>query len=308
MVGAPLLVSLPGHEWAGARLADALSADLGAITFRRFPDSDYSVRVETPCTGRDIVLFVNLYRPDTQMIPLLSSAQALRDAGAHRVVLVTPYLPYMRQDAPFQPGEMATSRVFAKLLSYSLDGLITVDPHLDRCVDLDDVYSIPTMALHAAPIVANWIYGHIDRPVIVGSDSESDQWVRNVGHLAGAPHFALAKTRRGDRNIEVTVPPFDDWLGYTPVLVNDTISTARAMIETVRHLVDAGYPRCVCIGIHGLFAEHVREELEAAGAVSIVTCNTIEHPTNAIDITGLLADGVRTLLEAGPKLVSAQEM
>jgi ribose-phosphate pyrophosphokinase len=68
------------------------------------------------------------------------------------------------------------------------------------------------------------------------------------------------------------------------------------MIETVRHLQRTGMPAPVCIAVHGIFAGDAYRELLAAGAARVVTCNTVPHETNAIDVTGLLADGVRAAL------------
>ena len=48
--------------------------------------------------------------------------------------------------------------------------------------------------------------------------------------------------------------------------------------------------------MHGIFAGNALEELMQAGAARVVTTNTIAHSTNGIDISGLLAEGVRALI------------
>lgn len=63
------------------------------------------------------------------------------------------------------------------------------------------------------------------------------------------------------------------------------------MIETVGHLKTAGLPGPVCVGVHAVFADRAYEDLLAAGA-RIVTCNTIPHPSNAIDVSGSIAQAV----------------
>jgi ribose-phosphate pyrophosphokinase len=292
-----VVFSLPGNEALAARLATALDAGVGTLIVREFPDGETYVRGETPCQGRDAVLAANLFQPNAQILPLLFCVRALRELGAQRVTLVSPYLPYMRQDTRFQSGEVVTSRIFAKLLSDTIDGLVTVDPHLHRFETLDEIYAIPSRVQHAAPAIAAWIQAHIDRPVIVGPDSESQQWVSEVARMARAPHLVLSKTRRGDHDVEITVPPLESWREHTPVLVDDIISTARTMIATIGHLSKAGYTPPICIGIHGIFAANAYESLTTAGAADVVTCNTVSHPSNAIDLTHMLADGVRSLHE-----------
>ncbi len=298
MSAATRIFSLPGNEALAARLAAALGAPEGKLTVRRFPDGETYVRGETRCDGQDVGLVANLFRPDAQVLPLLFSADALRGLGARRVSLVTPYLPYMRQDTRFRPGEVVTSRLFARLLSDVLDGLVTVDPHLHRYASLDEIYELDTRVLHATASMARYIREHVHRPVIVGPDEESEQWVGEVAGLARAPCIVLSKVRRGDREVEIRVPPLDAWEGHTPVLVDDIISTARTMTETIGHLRAAGYPAPVCIGVHAVFAGDAYQALQKAGASRIVTCNTLPHPSNAIDVTGLLVEGLRAQLES----------
>ncbi len=292
----PLLLPLPGNEEIGERLADRIGAERGQPTVRRFPDAESYVRLDRTVAGRSIVLVCTLDRPDDKLLPLLFTAAAARELGAARVGLVAPYLAYMRQDHRFQEGEAVTSRYFAALIAGAVDWLVTVDPHLHRISSLNEIYSIDARVVRAAPMVAEWIAARVERPVLVGPDAESAQWVSAVAADAGSPFMVLEKVRRGDRDVEIAMPEVSRWSGHTPVLVDDIVSTARTMIETVRHLRRAGLRPPVCVGVHAIFAGAAYQELRAAGAASVVTCNTIPHPSNAIDLTGAIADGVRGAL------------
>jgi ribose-phosphate pyrophosphokinase len=258
------------------------------------------VRIDAPVTGRDVILLCTLDRPDDKLLPLLFAAGTAKEFGAARVGLVAPYLAYMRQDQRFQPGEAVTSVHFARLLSASVDWLVTVDPHLHRRSRLGEIYSIPARVVHAAPLVSAWIRQHVAAPVLIGPDSESEQWVAAVAGAAGAPYVVLQKIRRGDREVEVSVPDVERWRARTPVLVDDIISTARTMIATVGHLRRAQFAPPVCIGVHAVFAGDAHAELLAAGAARVVTGNTIAHESNAIDVSDILAEAVRELESARP--------
>jgi ribose-phosphate pyrophosphokinase len=236
-----------------------------------------------------------LGRPDDKFLPLMFAAAAARELDAAKVGLVSPYLAYMRQDRRFQPGEAVTSTYFARLLSSQIDWLVTVDPHLHRRESLAEIYSIPTQVMHAAPLISDWIRAEVKRPLLIGPDSESEQWVAAVACNAGAPHVVLWKMRRGDRDVEVSVPDVARWRDHTPVLVDDIVSTGRTMIETIGHLKREGMQPPVCIGVHGIFAVEAFSDLMAAGAGRVVTTNTIPHMTNSIDVTALLAHGVRAV-------------
>lgn len=290
-----LVFALPGNEAMAEALAARLGADLGHLAVRSFPDGETYLRYESDVQGRKAILVCTLNRPDSKFLPLLFAAAAARELGAAGVGLVAPYLCYMRQDRRFQPGEAVTSTYFARALSEWVDWLVTVDPHLHRRGSLSEIYTVPSIAVNASPLIADWIRKEVSTPVLVGPDEESAQWVADVARRAGAPHIVLEKVRRGDRDVEITVPELDRWRDRTPVLVDDIVSTARTMIETVRHLRRAGLPAPVCIAVHGLFAEGSDHALLSAGAQRVVTTNTLPHTSNAIDVTGLLADGVRRL-------------
>ena len=293
-----MVFHLPGHEALAERIATRLDLEQGSLTVREFPDGETYVRGETPCQGREVILAANLFRPNAQLLPLIYCVRAIRVLGARRVFLISPYLPYMRQDARFQPGEVVTSRLFAQLLSDTIDGVITIDPHLHRYTSLDEIYRVPTRVIHAAESIAAWIGKQFEKPVIVGPDRESEQWVSEVAAMAGAPFVVLEKTRRGDRDVEIRVPSLDRWRGHTPVLLDDIISTAHTMIESVAKLRSVGFSAPVCVGVHAVFATDAYEGLLEAGADRVVTCNTIEHPSNVIDLTDALADGVLELMHS----------
>jgi ribose-phosphate pyrophosphokinase len=293
-MSASLVVALPGNDALAARLAKGLGGELADAEFRRFPDGESYVRLATPMTGRSIVLACTLDRPDEKFLQLAFAAATARELGASRIGLVAPYLSYLRQDKRFRPGEAVTSTVFARMLSSSLDWLVTIDPHLHRFSALDEVYRIPTRTLHAAPLIARWIGDNVSRPLLIGPDAESEQWVAAVAAGCQAPHIVLEKVRHGDRDVEISLPDTRPWRNRTPVMIDDVVSSARTMIEALSQLKKQACKPAVCVGIHGVFAPGAYDALKAASS-RIVTTNTIPHETNAIDVTPLLSGAIATI-------------
>jgi len=296
-MSAPLCYAFPGNERLGTALTAAIGGEPGAIDVRRFPDGESYVRLRTPPDGRDVVLVCTLDQPDTKIPALYFAAATARELGATRVGLVAPYLGYMRQDARFQAGEAVSSVHFARWLSQWLDWLVTVDPHLHRHATLGAIYSIPSTVAAAAAALSRWVASTLRQPLLIGPDAESVQWVARVASGAGCPFAVASKQRRGDFDVQVSLPDLSAWRERTPVLVDDIISTARTMIGAVGQLRAAGLEQApVCVGVHALFAADAYAALQAAGAGAIVTCNTVVHASNAIDVTPVLMEGVRTML------------
>ena len=285
----PVLIAVPGSEDHARGLGARLGCAVIASEARQFPDGELYVRIDGE-VGDDAVVVGNA-RGDNFLRAAFLAGTA-RDLGARRVGFVAPYLAYMRQDSRFKPGEGVTALYFARLVSSTFDWLVTVDPHLHRFDSLDGVYAIPTTIARAAPAIAAWIAAEVERPVLVGPDAESVQWVSAVAERCGAPFVILEKTRRGDRDVSITAPG-GAWNGHTPVVIDDIVSTGQTMIEATRQLRTAGSAPPMCVAIHAVFADALNEALIAAGARGIVTCNTIPHATNRICVMDPLAAAVR---------------
>ncbi|MBS0325658.1 MAG: ribose-phosphate pyrophosphokinase [Proteobacteria bacterium] len=285
--------AFPGNEALARVIAERIDASIGTLFLHRFPDGETYVRLDTDVNDGGAIFICTLNEPDAKLLPLLFAAGAARDQGARRVGIVAPYLAYLRQDTRFKPGEAITSRTFARLVSGTADWILTVDPHLHRYGSLAAVYSIATRVVHTAPLISQWVRANVSRPLLIGPDSESEQWVAEVANAADAPYVVLEKTRRGDREVEVSIPDVARHRDRTPVLIDDIVSTARTMIAAIARLRAAALPPPVCVVVHALFAGDAYPTLEAAGATRIVSCNTVPHASNGIDVNEAIADCVR---------------
>lgn len=290
------LFGLPGNNDVSEKISDALNADIINIEIREFPDKEWYIRVNSDVKDCTIILVCTLHEPNNKLFLIRLLADTLRENGAEKILLVAPYLAYMRQDIQFHPGEGITSRYTAKFISETVDSIITVDPHLHRYHTLSEVYSIPNKVVHASHLIADWIKNNIGTPVLIGPDSESHQWVASVASQAHAEFLVLEKKRYGDEQVSISIPDSFEAKDFTPVLVDDIISTGSTMIETAKLLKKIGLKKPVCIGIHAVFAGEGFTHLKNADISEIITCNTIHHSTNRIDISGEIIKGIEELL------------
>jgi len=288
--------STPGCGKFAARLATALSTSHTSLDIHRFPDAETRVRLESDCSGRSVIIIDGGRDPNHTALPLYFAAHAARSTGAKSVGLVTPYLPYMRQDTRFRAGEAVSALAYARFLSGCVDWIATVDPHLHRIRALDEIFSIPALCVSSMPSVAQWIGAKVDRPIIIGPDSESRQWVQPVARALGVPWATLEKQRPGDRQVAVTLPEPGILAGRFPVIVDDIASSGRTLAEAAMALRSLGSLPVTCIVVHALLDGAAESELRAAGVAQLISTNTIEHSSNGIDIVPVLAAQVRALL------------
>lgn len=295
-----VLMPFPAAARLAATVAPALQARVAPLAWRHFPDGESLVTLDDDLEGADVAILASLRDPDPLALPLRFAAQAARGFGARSVGLIAPYLAYMRQDTRFHRGEAISAPLFARFLEEAFDWLVTVDPHLHRFARLDTLYRIPTRHVSATPDVAAWIAREVPDAMLIGPDSESEQWVAGIADQAGLPYQVLRKERRGDYDVEVSLPDAAAVAGRTPVLVDDIVSSGRTILETVAHLKRFATRAPVLVAIHPVFAGDAYLRLQTAGLARIVSTDTITHPSNAIPLGAAIAAEASALMGPHP--------
>ena len=286
------LLAFDDERALAERLAEALNWRLAFVQRHRFPDGEVRLTLPETLSPRTCLLR-GLQQPAEKLGELLLTAPALREAGAEHLVLVSPYLAYMRQDIAFNPGEVVSQRVLGRQLAAWFDAVVTVDPHLHRVATMDEV--VPGrrgVALSAAAPIGDWIAAHEPEAVLIGPDEEAMQWVEVAARRHGLPHGVGRKLRRGDRDVAVSLPDVDI-AGRAVVLVDDVASTGRTLVVATHEALARG-ARSVDVAVtHALFIGDAVEQLCAAGVRHVWSTDSVPHASNVISIVPLLAEALR---------------
>ena len=276
------------------RVAQKLNVAFSPLTISQFPDGDIYLKFNTPLKGKKVVI-INSLQPhsDMSLFDVIWAAETAKDLGAKKVILVAPYLAYMRQDKRFHSGEAISSRIMAKHLNSCIDKIITIDPHLHRYKSLKDIFTVQSVCLTGNKIIGQYIKNNIKNPVIIGPDMESYQWAEVIANEVGCENTVLEKTRFSSRHVTSKLTKEVAITGKNVVIVDDIISTGQTMIEAAKKAKAAKAKSIIGIGVHGLFAENGLSKMKKAGFNQIITTNCIEHATNKIDITPLLVEELK---------------
>lgn len=232
-------------------------------------------------------------RPEMSLFDIVFAAETAKDLGAKKVVLVAPYLAFMRQDKRFNPGEAISSRIMAKLLNNSVDKVITIDTHLHRYKSMKEVFTVPAKNLTANLLIADYVKKKIPNAVIIGPDGESYQWAEAIAKHIGVESTVFEKTRYSSRHVTSKMTKQVDIKGKNVVIVDDIISTGHTIAEAAKKARALGARSITAIGVHGLLVEGALSKMKKAGVMKVVTTNCIEHKSNKIDVTPLLLDELR---------------
>lgn len=283
------LLAFPDEVGPAGRLAAKLGVELGIIDTHRFPDGETLTTV--PGVEPTTVFYRSLDRPDPKLMPLLLAADAARRAGARRLVLVCPYLCYLRQDAVFASGQPVSRDVICGLLGEGFDRVVTVDAHLHRTRDLSAVMGIRADDLSAAEPLADALKG--EPPVVIGPDGESAPWAQRIADRLGGELLVFGKERGGDRQVTLTAPDLSKVKSRRAVIVDDMASSGTTILAATAELKRAGAASVEVGVVHALFSPEVGERMKAAGVTRIVSTDSVAHPTNAASLAGLLADALK---------------
>jgi ribose-phosphate pyrophosphokinase len=288
---------------AGADHARRLAARLGIaaepIDLHRFPDGE--LRVTVGLTAETTIIYASLDQPNDKLIALLFATEALRRAGAERLVLVAPYLCYMRQDIAFHPGEAISQRAIGRLLATAFDRIVTVDAHLHRTADISAVFpGIEAENLSAMPAIAAALRANRIDPatIIAGPDVESRPWVTTLAGELGLAATVAQKLRRGDRDVALALDDAAMINGRPILLLDDIVSTGTTLISAARAARASGATAIDAIITHALFPPGIADALAQAGIRSVRSTTSVPHPSNAIALDDVLTAALRRELGA----------
>ncbi len=286
------------EEAPARRLAAAADLPAQAVECHRFPDQELKLTLPFAETGKfpdTLVLYRSLDRPNEKLIELLLLARHARRQGVQRLVLVAPYLAYMRQDIAFHPGEIVSQTIVGGFLAELFDAVITVDPHLHRIERLDQAIPLDfAIALSGAPRLAELIAEQRQDPLLLGPDEEALQWVRQAGEMTGFDVGTCRKTRNGDRNVQVELPDIA-LAGRQVVLMDDVASSGHTLARAAEALLGAGAASVDVAITHALFADDALAVIQAAGVGEVWSTDCIAHESNTISMAPLLAEALAGL-------------
>lgn len=281
-------------EACAPALARAAGFAAVPIERHRFPDGELRLRLPPSLPSR-VVLHRSLHQPNEKLVELLIAARTARELGARELVLVAPYLAYMRQDAAFRPGEAVSQRIVGAFLAGLFDAVITVDPHLHRIARLAEAVSTrAAVAVSAAPRIGSFLAERSRDWLLLGPDAESAQWVAQAGAAGGLDYAVCTKTRHGDREVAISLPALP-LRGRRVAIVDDIASTARTVAQAANLARAAGATEVVVAVTHALFADDALAHLHRAGVSEIWSTDSVPHASNRISLAPLLAEALAEL-------------
>jgi ribose-phosphate pyrophosphokinase len=295
----------------GGKIADRLGVALVDPGLKTFSDGEVYCRYSESIRGADLFIVQSICGTPEEgltvndaLMEMLLMVHAAKHASVHRIIAVTPWYGYSRQDKKSAPREPISARLEAEILEVAgIDRLVTMDFHAGQ---LQGFFSKPVDHMTAMPILSQYVsdqLGHEDL-VIIAPDAGRVKLVRNFARKVGAPYVLMEKERPAQGVAEIG-KVIGDVKGKVAVIVDDIIDTGGTLSAAAQTVLDEGAERVYATATHGVFSGNAFETLAASPLAGILVTDTIPLVDGAPDLirqltcADILTDTIRQIFSDG---------
>ena len=292
----------------GLKIADKVGVDPVAADLRTFSDGEVYCRYEESIRGADIFIVQSICGNEDEemtandaLMELLVMIDAAVGASAHRVIAVSPWYGYSRQDKKSAPREPITARLVAKCLEAAgIDRLLTMDLHAGQ---LQGFFQKTVDHMTAMPILTQFVKDQLadtTELVIISPDAGRVKLTRKFAQKVGAPYALLEKERPAQQVAEIGYV-IGEVKDKVAVIVDDIIDTGGTLAAAAQTVLDEGASAVYAVATHGIFSGKAYETLGNSPLSGIVVTDTVPLRSGAPDnirvltCTDILADSVRRI-------------
>jgi ribose-phosphate pyrophosphokinase len=289
-----------------AKIADKLGISPGPVTLKTFSNGEVYCRYGESIRGADVFIVqptcanpATGLTPNDALMELMIMIDAAVGASAHRVVAVTPWFGYSRQDKKSAPREPISARLVARMLERAgADRVLTMDLHAGQ---IQGFFSKPVDHMTALFILTQHFkdLGLRDL-VVVAPDAGRVKLNKKFAKKLGAELAILDKERPAQQVAEIG-HIIGDVKGKTAVIVDDIIDTAGTLKVAAQSVLEAGARAVYAAATHPVLSGNAYENLAASGFEQIVVTDTIPLRAGAPDniqvlsCADLLTDSIRSI-------------
>jgi ribose-phosphate pyrophosphokinase len=289
-----------------ADIAEKLGVDLGPVSLKTFSNGEVYCRFEESIRGADVfIVQPTCGNPHTgvtandALMELLVMIDAAVGASAHRVIAVTPWFGYSRQDKKSKPREPISARLVARMIENAgADRVLTMDLHAGQIQGffqkpVDHMTAMSMLTQHFADLGLHDL-------VVVAPDVGRAKLNEKFAEKIGADLAFLTKDRPAQQVAEIG-HVIGEVRDRTAVIVDDIIDTAGTLRAAAQTVLDEGASRVYAAATHAVMSGNAFENLAAIPFEEIVVTDTIPLPANAPDnirilpCAQLLTDTIRRI-------------
>jgi ribose-phosphate pyrophosphokinase len=257
-----MLFALGASSGLGNKIAEALRLPLSKHEERDFEDGEHKARPLEAVEGADVCVVQNLYggpneSANDKLCRLLFFIGAVKDAGARRVTVVSPYLCYARKDRRTKALDPVTMRYVATMFeAVGTDEIIALDVHNPAA--FENAFRCRTVALTAAPLFVKYAKSLAEKDLCVvspdpGGVKRAELFREALETACGFPIGKGFVDKRRSSGVVSGDLFVGEAAGSTALIIDDLISTGHTLLRAAGAVRKAGAKRVIAFATHGLF-------------------------------------------------------
>ncbi len=290
----------------GGRIADRLGVELTDAGLKTFADGEVYCRYAESIRGADLFVVQSVcgsrregLTVNDALWELLLMVHAAKHASAHRIVAVTPWYGYSRQDKKSMGREPISARLVARALEVAgADRVLAMDLHAGQ---IQGFFQKPVDHMTAMFMLTQYFRDmQLEDLVVVSPDAGRVKLAKKFAEKVGAELAILNKERPAQQVAEIAYV-IGDVKDRTAVIVDDMIDTAGTLRAAAETVIDEGARRVFAAATHPVLSGNAFENLAASPFEQIVVTDTIPLREGAPDnikvlsVADLLTDTVRRI-------------
>lgn len=242
-----------------------LESSLGMVDVTWFPNQNIQLQIDDVRDRLAVVIHTQSPPVSDGTIELFALLDAISNASPADVLLVFPYMPYVRSDRKDQPRISVMGFRLPHILnnSFGIKRVILLDPH---DVHVKHYFYPVADEITAMYLMINYLkkYTFLDanQVVIVFADVGAIKRYEKIAHLLGLPSAFIEKYRRDDNEKPEIKRIIGNVKDCICIVVDDEILTGGTAIGDVEALLDEGAKRISdMVAIHPIImSEKLSEE------------------------------------------------
>jgi ribose-phosphate pyrophosphokinase len=293
------------------RIAERLSIDLGGVTLKTFSNGEVYPRYEESIRGADVFIVqptcgngVTGVSVNDALMELLLMIHAAKHGSAHRIIAVTPWYGYSRQDKKSAPREPISAALVAQMLEVAgVDRVLTMDLHSGQIQGFFHQAQVDHMT--ALFLLTQYFQDRgLADLVVVAPDVGRAKLAQKFAEKLGADLAILTKERPAQQVAEIGYV-IGDVKDRTALLVDDMIDTAGTLRAAAETVMNQGALRVFAAATHAVLSGNAYENLASSRFEEIVVTDTIPLRPGAPDnirvlsCADLLTDSIRQIFTDG---------
>lgn len=246
---------------------------LGALTTTRFSDGEFQPTFNESVRGATVFLISSTFPPADNLMELLLAIDAAKRASADKVIAVTPYFGWARQDRKDKPRVSIGAKLVANLLKAAgADRVMTCDLHADQ---IQGFFDFPVDHLYGSKVFLPYIKAmNLENLSIAAPDMGGAKRANVYAKELACPVIICHKTRERANEVS-SITAIGEVEGRNIIIVDDMIDTAGTLRKAADVLMEKGAASVRACATHAVLSGAAYENIAASALKEIFVTDTI---------------------------------